>query len=214
MKKSNLVLIILFVIILGMIVISNYQEAQTRFKVARCKGEMLTTATALEAYYVDHHCYPGEVPLKNFSIRPDHDFEKATSWLDLEFSVLEKAYGDKLSSIDPGLTHPGVAGLTTPVAYLPKLPVDPFINFRGEQGIPYAYHVYPNPPDTDYLLWSPGPDKTYDITHPAELYDPDEKSFSTRLFLMGWEPNYYETNNGDIWRIKKAHEAWLQRWVN
>src|SRR4051794_37285788 len=119
-------------------------------------------SAALEGYFADHRCYPRMIPLRNFSVNPDYN----TRGVDINtsdplFSVLEKAGGDELMTIDPGWTLIGVAGLTTPVAYLKKLLPDPFINHQTEKNIPYAYHVYENP--AGYIIHSTGPDKDYDL---------------------------------------------------
>lgn len=55
----ELLIVVLIIAILAAIAIPNFMEFQTRAKVARCKSDMRTIATALEAYCVDEGTYPG-----------------------------------------------------------------------------------------------------------------------------------------------------------
>jgi len=64
-KKNNagftlieLLIVVAIIAILAAIAIPNFLAAQTRSKCARVKGNMKTTATGLESYYVDSNVYP------------------------------------------------------------------------------------------------------------------------------------------------------------
>lgn len=56
----ELLIVVAIIAILAAIAVPNFLEAQTRAKVSRVKGELRSTATALEAYAVDNNKYPYE----------------------------------------------------------------------------------------------------------------------------------------------------------
>jgi len=53
----ELLIVVAIIAILAAIAVPNFLEAQTRAKVSRVKADMRTTATAIEAYYVDNNRY-------------------------------------------------------------------------------------------------------------------------------------------------------------
>ncbi|MCX7766771.1 MAG: prepilin-type N-terminal cleavage/methylation domain-containing protein, partial [Candidatus Sumerlaeia bacterium] len=61
-KKSftliELLIVVAIVVILALIAVPNYLEAQTRSKTARTRADMRAIAGAIEAYYVDNNDYP------------------------------------------------------------------------------------------------------------------------------------------------------------
>jgi hypothetical protein len=192
-----LIAVFLLLVILA-IAIPNFIEAKMRSQVANTKKELRQTSEALAAYYVDHHAYPGVVPLRSFSFEPKYDSATVDfSTRDPHLSVLERAGGLKLSAIDPGLSSGTLAaGLTTPVAYLPSLPHDPFMNIEGEKNIPFAYHAYPGPANPGFFLWSTGPDQDYDIIDSVALFNPEKREVSKRIRVVGYNPIH--PMNGDL----------------
>lgn len=62
MKKAftliELLIVVAIIAILAAIAVPNFLEAQTRSKVSRCRADMRSIATALEAYRVDNTAYP------------------------------------------------------------------------------------------------------------------------------------------------------------
>lgn len=54
----ELLIVVAIIAVLAAIAVPNFLEAQTRAKVSRMEAELRTTATALEAYMVDHRRYP------------------------------------------------------------------------------------------------------------------------------------------------------------
>jgi prepilin-type N-terminal cleavage/methylation domain-containing protein len=100
----ELLIVVAIIAILAAIATPNFMEAQTRSKVSRCKADMRSCVTALEAYAVDANYYPFPYGYENS--------------------------GGVLSVIDPcdaafeGFLPP--QRLTTPVAYMATLPVDIF----------------------------------------------------------------------------------------
>jgi type II secretion system protein G len=53
----ELLIVVAIIAILAAIAVPNFLEAQTRSKISRCKADMRTIATALEAYRVDSNRY-------------------------------------------------------------------------------------------------------------------------------------------------------------
>jgi type II secretion system protein G len=54
----ELLIVVAIIAILAAIAVPNFLEAQVRSKVSRCKADMRSLATALEAYRVDYPAYP------------------------------------------------------------------------------------------------------------------------------------------------------------
>lgn len=107
----ELLIVVAIIAILAAIAVPNFLEAQTRSKVSRVKADHRSLTTALEAYRVDYNNYP-------------------PSW----------KTQDGTQTFLPG-PQPGVVGLvgttvsvriqrlawiTTPIAYMTSIPLDPF----------------------------------------------------------------------------------------
>lgn len=84
----ELLIVVAIIAILAAIAVPNFLEAQVRSKVSRCKTDMRSIATAIEAYKVDTNHYPPEPILG----RP------LPYWLALQVLTTPVAY---LSSIPP-----------------------------------------------------------------------------------------------------------------
>lgn len=103
----ELLIVIAIILILIAIALPNFLEAQIRARVTAAQGDMRSTATALEAYSVD---WRGKYP-----------WAAALDDLSVPIVPPEEAFEGYLS-----------AALTSPVAYMADLPVDPFTNFAIE----------------------------------------------------------------------------------
>jgi type II secretion system protein G len=154
----ELLIVVAIIAILAAIAIPNFLAAQTRSKVSRVQEELRNLGTALEAYNVDQSDYPYDVG--SGLINPTHT---------------------------PGYIITGLAVLTTPVAYMSKLPYDPFriysaiwpisistyVYYQDGKTVPASWWVGPGrtPPEHDWIwgLWSFGPNNKSDW---AEQYDP------------------------------------------
>lgn len=154
-------------------------------------------APAIEAYHVDHQAYPPSMPLCEASTDPER---------------IKQIGGEGLSAIHPGQGHGGLHGLTTPVAYLPDLPLDGFTNeprlrfyYRGhyntesyDQGIaPLAYY---NDDNEGWILISPGYDLDYDIVDPSKVYKASEVVPSEALSSLTFDPTNGTRSSGDVYR--------------
>jgi type II secretion system protein G len=99
----ELLIVVAIIAILAAIAVPNFLEAQTRAKVSRCKADLRSVATGLEAYYVDYNQYPSACEAHN-----QH------SW------VLNAGNNTPpFHSRQPSM-------LTTPIAYMTSLPEDAF----------------------------------------------------------------------------------------
>ena len=146
----ELLIVVAIIAILAAIGIYNYMGAQTRAKVARAETDLRTIAVALESYRTDQLDYPVE----NY----DSPLNEDGTWTPNRIKLKP---------------------LTTPVAYLTTLPIDPFANTSDwlNKMPPPTYHyaalndlIGPNNPfffgDNEehqvslWVLQSNGPDRT------------------------------------------------------
>jgi type II secretion system protein G len=99
----ELLIVVAIIAILAAIAVPNFLEAQTRAKVARARSDMRALATAIEAYSVDQNHYAP--PIAYLGTPPAYTIEDPSQDEYLAFVPMR---------------------MTTPVAYITSLPVDPF----------------------------------------------------------------------------------------
>ncbi len=142
-------------------------------KLGRAAADLRMVATGLEAYYIDNNKYP-------------------VSTTDAE----AMDGGGKLPVGVPGfqrLVQSGPHSLTTPIAYLSRIPSDPF----AVESSPYAYITR----GKSWLLWSPGPDGRHDMDWTA--FDPEaEKQSPVFRAAYSYDVTNGITSRGDLWRAK------------
>ena len=119
----ELLIVIAIIAILALIAVPNFLEAQVRAKVSRCHADMRSLATALEAYAVDWGTY-------TLGYRAYADFASSQG---RNASMAEKRWN-------------GFSRLTTPVAFMSTIPLDPFIDVAseaesGRTGLPYSWET-------------------------------------------------------------------------
>jgi len=157
----ELLIVIAIVLILISIALPNFLAAQTRAHVARVEADLRTLATGIEFFRTEHSHYPvgtddpGAVPLPVREL-----FEGYGPYGFYTFrTVCSGASAETLGYLDlPEGTPVGVVpGLTTPVAYLPKIPTDPFTAQPGY--ITYSYREDRAKPLNGWILTSFGPDR-------------------------------------------------------
>jgi len=157
----ELLIVIAIILILIAIALPNFLEAQVRAKVTKVKGEIRTTAIALEAHQTDWRAYPWGAELNS-----------------LTFPAFPPA--------EPAELHVGTV-LTSPVPYIQELPNDTFSNLfadGADQGrlVPFHYTeeqtnlrlgdpillmelteaVYGFPRSARFVVLSHGPDGDHD----------------------------------------------------
>src|SRR6187551_2410615 len=80
----ELLIVVAIIAILAAIAVPNFLEAQTRSKVSRCKADMRSLATALEAYRVDYTTYmppePSEFYQQVFDNRNNPPYPQRDQW--------------------------------------------------------------------------------------------------------------------------------------
>jgi prepilin-type N-terminal cleavage/methylation domain-containing protein len=176
----ELLIVVAIIAILAAIAVPNFLEAQTRSKVGRCKADMRSLATALEAYFTDNNDYP-TYHYVNYSLCTNYN----------EFFI-----GGSFVTAGVPLPFDGNPLVTTPISYISSMPKDPFYVGAGDSppeafsfmfvNFPYFYHGT-TPSDIVlqmYGMWritSGGPDKSRahaigDSFH--ILYDPSNGTIS------------------------------------
>ena len=111
----ELLIVVAIIAILAAIAVPNFLEAQMRSKVTRCKTDMRSMATALEAYRIEFNHYPidSDGLIYKYSVPP-------TLWQDKGYSELNV--------------------LTSPVAYITSVPRNVFPNLSaGGNQFKYPY---------------------------------------------------------------------------
>ncbi len=108
----ELLIVMAIIAILAAIAVPNFLEAQTRAKISRVKADVRAVATALESYYVDNNRYITFAPRAYANQNQDGRVSAWPLW-----SVWLK----------PSLPDHGVVDwMTTPIAYITSVGVDPF----------------------------------------------------------------------------------------
>jgi prepilin-type N-terminal cleavage/methylation domain-containing protein len=164
----ELLIVVAIIAILAAIAVPNFMEAQTRAKITRVKSDMKAITTAYEMFRSDTGTW-----LLDFW--DDNDAAKMQIIRDM---------GIMQSQDNRGGTSGVFVPLTTPVAYMHSIPIDPFLtvepNFStlvpGDQLPPWSFMYvdeqpgpnHPNNPGDwtnlklgQYVLTSAGPDMKY-----------------------------------------------------
>jgi len=87
--------------------------------------------------------------------------------------------------------------LTTPVAYITSLPVDPF---APEEGAVFGYFKHN---DTGWILYGAGPDRDYDLDLEKDYSATARNNPLPTLIQKTYDPTNGSVSGGDIWRIKR-----------
>lgn len=165
--------------------------APERAKVSRVKADMRSLATGLESYYTDHKAYP------SWSI------ENSTN-ANLTFDSSRKRHSRQPTFLH--LTNPTskFISLTTPVPYVSSYSYDPYLS------PPTVFSYYSTfdaeePAGNGWIMWSPGPDATFDLSIDtiADIYDPKQSVPSSKLIELTYDPTNGTKSRGDVWRAKQ-----------
>lgn len=185
----ELLVVVAIVAILAAVAVPNFMEASVRAEAGRVTADMRTMATAIEAYRVDHGMYPlGGVLNADGSMQNPHCMPAGPPAHKFLFE-----------------------GLTTPVAYLTVIPVDPFMD---RQAAPVAgwepwwnRYFYTNLPMFETVM---GPSPPPVIGEMVERYgewilasagpDLDRLDLSRHVY---YDPTNGTISDGDIVRSPK-----------
>jgi len=218
MKKAftliELLIVVAIIAILAAIAVPNFLEAQTRSKVSRAKADMRSLATAIESYTVDYNKPPTVIVLgKTFS--SSNPFG--------DYSAINK------DSSAQNCVSARFKRLTTPVAYITSIFVDPFrpqgygVSPTGTLNVEYDtydyFEAYDFTPGTGSYDQSTANWRGAGITSGASWRvvsaGPDRVNFfgggyagqfpmPDRSFGLDYDPTNGTVSRGDIVRVSSA----------
>lgn len=180
----ELLIVVAIIAILAAIAVPNFLEAQNRAKVSRAKADIRTLVLAIQTYVIDwNNVFPDNNDAVNHNAwakglyfsKENPNSPADVKWLNNTGSPpwMERFY-----------TRTVFVPITTPVAYMSQIPIDPF-----SKVVPMGYDTreYPGSggPLAYCALFSAGPDKTegdwYRALNPsgqAIPYDPTNGTIS------------------------------------
>lgn len=158
-----------------------FSPVQVRSHVARVGSVLHTVAMAIEKYHTDTESFPPSIPLAQAG--------------PVSEEALRQAGGGNLRTVARG-TGADNPGLTTPVAYIPDLPVDPF---APHPGAPYAWHTSQD----GYILNSPCPNGRYDIDPEQDYAVASPPGSVVPLIERTYDPTNGLDSFGDMWRVRE-----------
>jgi prepilin-type N-terminal cleavage/methylation domain-containing protein len=199
----ELLIVVAIIAILAAIAVPNFLEAQVRSKVSRAVSDMRSTVTALESYAVDYNnAYP-----------PAAD------------------YGRDPSPVGPCFHSRVPTYLTTPIAYLSSLTIDPFVTQDStfsnicypegtNVGKRYSYYSLSRwnvpsrtPAVQPYQIHAAGSDawgglEAWVGKWLLYSYGPDKRwSHGARATLLPYDPTNGTTSLGNIIRCQKKQDG-------
>ena len=151
--------------------------------VARVQSDLRTKATAIEAYHIDHGVFPA------------YTFDRSQGPYAGHAPEFERTHGRIPTFLEPG--DMSLQTLAGPEPYITSYFHDPFLR----RDVPEATYAYWHD-GGGWIVWSPGPDRRYAITDPAEVYNSAEPHPPGALLLRTYDPTNGANSPGDIWRIK------------
>ena len=159
----ELLIVIAIIAILALIAVPNFLEAQTRAQVARAMADMRSLATAMESMRLDRG-----VMLVDF-----WDDDQPVAWVQQRSRALGQTVSIRRD--DRGGTVGVLVPLTTPVAYMTRVPEDPFAEANA------AYPGFTDP----YFATSPPPRSYVYIDNDPEIAGHDDGGISRGSFTEG-----------------------------
>jgi prepilin-type N-terminal cleavage/methylation domain-containing protein len=151
----ELLIVVAIIAILAAIAVPNFLEAQIRSQVSRVQGDMRSLAVAIESYRVDTNAYPAALCAWNTADSgfTDSNNNTLTPAYNVNYALASSQSSTAGLRARPTFSAvPGLAGITTPTAYITSIPSDPFADTKG------ATFEYVNMANKVWFLASYGPD--------------------------------------------------------
>jgi prepilin-type N-terminal cleavage/methylation domain-containing protein len=149
----ELLVVVAIIAILAAIAVPNFLEAQTRAKVSRARADIRAVVTAVEAYRVDWNRYPTY-----------HYSDVDDPFNDFHLGGTVPSWGEPDSDWD------GRNPITTPVAFLTAMPVDPFAAQRRGEPAEVREYLYVNWPYAIERIGHPRFTLAYEAYGPYRLH--------------------------------------------
>ena len=127
----ELLIVVAIIAILAAIAVPNFLEAQVRAKVSRVRADMRTVVTAVETYRVDHNAYPEGTD------NPNNMDPRIVAFF-TPLGLGNSFYAFRTRGAGGLQVGRDFAGVTTPIAYITTIPLDPFAG-QAAGFLPYAY---------------------------------------------------------------------------
>ncbi len=160
-------------------------EAGARSKISQTKNDMRTMSTALESYFVAKNQYPAH------TVEPD-DYINSKSLAEKGIPSLRRYKGV------------GAVSITTPVAYLTTT----FDDLFAANETTFGYYSVKTERAAGWIIWSPGPDKKYDLDW--KLYNPEVQQPSPELLKYVYDSTNGTVSSGDVIRVKEFRGGMIQ----
>ena len=205
----ELLIVVAIIAILAAIAVPNFLEAQTRAKVSRVKADIRTVGIANETYSVDYNNYVFSWPLQTY---PPGTVGRW--WFYVEFT------GGK---VDGSIG----AFLTTPVAYITSIPIDPFVS-RSYKGVVYGSPWDGAPLNASVIYWYVSPATNWpehfwgyakdivvydDVGYALESSGPSCSIAGAGAVTEIYDPTNGTTSNGQIWYFGRSMGFATQGWT-
>lgn len=181
----ELLIVVAIIGILAAIAVPNFLNAQIRAKISRTQSDLRTIVNATQMLYMDQHLWL--IDSNDCDGTPQCCQEGAYFGVDPVKANITMVAGQGAMRFNGQIYRP----LTTPIAYLSSIPIDPFAN-----GLFYSYEDY-GCSNTDggwALLSAAGPDKDSGDWHRSQGPAP-------------YHPTNGVASNGDIWYAWEFREG-------
>ncbi|MGC9329605.1 MAG: prepilin-type N-terminal cleavage/methylation domain-containing protein [Candidatus Hinthialibacter sp.] len=145
----ELLVVVAIISILASIALPNFQHAQVKARVTAAQAEMMSLATAVEAYQMDHNTYPLDGN-DHFNKTEDmFDQQRVQMVLTTPTAYISEVPGDdfhnkNVTFYDPLVTRYFLSRPPYPYVYISK------DSFMVNRGVPKAYYLFSLGPDIDF----------------------------------------------------------------
>lgn len=193
----ELLIVVAIIAILAAIAVPNFLEAQTRAKVSRTKADMRSMATAIEAYVVDNNKLPRTARPSD----PPYNRTLINSALTTPVAYITSVFPDIFNQFDTSILNRVIVwwGSTPGVVDSNNLPIGQLESVSQTAATAF-FAPWPNFYDpmagqyksaASWLLFSAGPDKSYNANVPSYPGP-----------ILEYDPTNGSVSSGDVVRFK------------